>query len=62
VLDRYGVLEDGDFLLARQVNFETIHSHEVLAERYGTVGELRDELADGEPVARHTELREWLAA
>jgi GTP cyclohydrolase-4 len=61
-LDRYGELEDGDFLLARQVNFETIHSHEVLAERYGAVGELRNELREGDPAARHTELREWLAA
>jgi GTP cyclohydrolase IV len=61
-LDRYAALDDGDFLLARQVNFETIHSHEVLAERFGTVGELRGELARDEPAARHTELRDWLAA
>jgi GTP cyclohydrolase IV len=60
-LDRYPDLADGDFLLARQLNFETIHSHEVLAERYGTVGELRTELHDGTPARRHTELREWLA-
>jgi GTP cyclohydrolase-4 len=61
-LERYGELEDADFLLARQLNFETIHSHEVVAERYGTVGELRAELETGEPAGRHTELREWLAA
>jgi MptA/FolE2 family GTP cyclohydrolase len=61
-LDRYPELKDQDFVLARQLNFETIHSHEVLAERYGTVGELRRELHDGEPAKRHTELREWLAA
>src|SRR5256714_3633401 len=61
-LDRYDTLRDGDFLLARQLNFETIHNHEVLAERFGTVGELRGELARGEPESRHTELREWLAA
>jgi GTP cyclohydrolase IV len=61
-LDRYPPLDDSDFLLARQVNFETIHSHEVLAERYGTVGELRAELGDGEGAGRHTELRDWLAA
>src|SRR6266498_3102213 len=61
-LERYPELKDADFLLARQLNFETIHSHEVVAERYGTVGELRGELSDGEPAARHTELREWLAA
>jgi GTP cyclohydrolase IV len=62
VLERYDELDEGDFLLARQLNFETIHSHNVVAERYGTVGELRAELRDGEPAARHTELREWLAA
>src|SRR6266540_688551 len=61
-LERYPSLEDADFLLARQVNFETIHNHEVLAERHGTVGELRTELASGEPDGRHTELRDWLAA
>ena len=61
-LDRYPELEDEDFVLARQLNFETIHSHEVLAERYGTVGELRGELRDSKPVTRHTELRQWLAS
>jgi GTP cyclohydrolase-4 len=60
-LERYEALHDDDFMLARQLNFETIHSHEVLAERYGTVGELRRELRDGKPASRHTELREWLA-
>jgi GTP cyclohydrolase IV len=61
VLDRYAELDDADFLLARQLNFETIHSHDVVAERYGTVGELRRELESGDPAARHTELGEWLA-
>jgi GTP cyclohydrolase IV len=61
-LERYVELADDDFLLARQLNFETIHSHEVLAERYGTVGELRSEMYDNTPAARHTELREWLAS
>jgi GTP cyclohydrolase IV len=55
-------LDDGDFLFSRQVNFETIHDHEVLAERFGTVGELRAELEHGRALPRHTELREWLAA
>jgi GTP cyclohydrolase I/GTP cyclohydrolase-4 len=56
-------LDDEDFVLSRQVNLETIHAHEVLAERYGTVGELRAELSGAEhgPL-RHTELREWLRA
>src|SRR2546421_5608876 len=61
-LEAYGELDDGDFLLARQVNLETIHSHDVIAERYGTAGELRVELEGGEPARRHTELREWLSS
>ncbi len=54
-------LEDGDFLLARQVNFETIHRHDVVAERHGTVEELRTELASGEPSPRQTRLADWLS-
>ena len=61
-LDRYPGLRDGDFVLSRQVNLETIHTHDVVAERYGTAGELRAELETGEPAQRHTELREWLTA
>jgi GTP cyclohydrolase IV len=61
-LARYPGLADADFLLSRQVNLETIHTHDVLAERYGTVGELRGELVDGVHLHRHTELREWLTA
>jgi len=59
-LEAYPGLGEDDFLLARQVNLETIHSHDVLAERYGTVGELRAEL-DGRPDSRHTEFRDWLS-
>jgi GTP cyclohydrolase IV len=61
-LERYPGLDDADFLHSRQVNLETIHTHDVLAERHGTVGELRRELADGEQLERHTELRDWLSA
>jgi GTP cyclohydrolase IV len=59
-LESYGELGGEDFVLARQVNFETIHNHDVLAERFGTVGELRGELAAGTHSARHTELGDWL--
>jgi GTP cyclohydrolase IV len=62
VLDAYPKLADDDFLYSRQVNLETIHTHDVLAERYGTAGELRRELEGGAALSRHTELREWLAA
>jgi GTP cyclohydrolase I/GTP cyclohydrolase-4 len=60
-LETYTGLDAGDFLWSRQVNLETIHTHDVLAERYGTVAELRGELEHGERPARHTELREWLS-
>jgi len=62
VIERYPSLDDADFLLSRQVNLETIHAHDVLAERHGTVGELRAELASGEPQPKHTDLAGWLAA
>jgi GTP cyclohydrolase IV len=60
-LDRHPALDDDDFLFAQQLNLETIHRHDVLAERTGTVGELRGEL-DGHAAERHTELRDWLSA
>jgi GTP cyclohydrolase I/GTP cyclohydrolase-4 len=61
VLDELPDLDDDDFVLSRQVNFETIHAHEVVAERYGAVGELRSELAgEAHGPLRHTELRDWL--
>ena len=53
-------LDDGDFVLARQVNYETIHRHDVVAERFGTVGELRSELRTGVPSAHQTGLAAWL--
>ncbi len=54
-------LDEEDFLLSRQVNFETIHTHDVVAERYGTVGELRAELRTGETNPRQTALADWLS-
>jgi GTP cyclohydrolase IV len=62
VVDELPRLHDDDFVLSRQVNFETIHAHEVVAERHGTIGELRGELAGGgsHGPAAHTVLRDWL--
>jgi GTP cyclohydrolase IV len=59
-LDAYPALADADFLFSQQVNLETIHTHDVVAERYGTVGELRSELSSHE-LSHHTTLQEWLA-
>jgi len=61
-LDTMPDLADGDFLFARQLNFETIHAHDVVAEREGTVGELRAELGGAPAAGWHTSLADWLAA
>ncbi len=55
-----GPLRDDTFVLARQRNLETIHQHDVVAERHGLLGDLRRELAGDDARARHIELREWL--
>jgi GTP cyclohydrolase-4 len=53
-------LPDEAFVSAHQENLETIHAHNVAAERHGSLGELRSELHGGEPSPHHTTLREWL--
>ena len=53
-------LDDRAFVSARQVNLETIHQHNVVAERFGTLGEIREELQTGQPSAVHTSRRAWL--
>ena len=53
-------LGDDIFVSARQENLESIHQHNVVAERFGLLGELRHELATGEPAAHHVSMREWL--
>ena len=53
-------LGDEDFVSARQENLETIHQHNVVAERHGLLGELRTELESGEHSARHVAMRDWL--
>ena len=54
------LLPDDAFLWAQQENFETIHTHDVMAERAGLLGEIRAELAGGPATARHVRLEEWL--
>ena len=53
-------LEDHAFVLARQENLETIHQHNVVAERYGLLGEIRAELGSGRHSRHHLTMREWL--
>jgi GTP cyclohydrolase I/GTP cyclohydrolase-4 len=62
VIKGFPDLDDRAFVSARQVNLETIHQHNVVAERFGTLGEVRRELATGEPSAVHTSRRAWLDA
>ena len=43
-IERFGDLRDDAFVSARQENLETIHQHNVVAERFGLLGELRHEV------------------
>jgi GTP cyclohydrolase-4 len=57
----YPDLPDDAYVHARQVNMETIHKHDVFAQRGGRLGEIRGELGDGRPRGS-TALQAWLAA
>jgi GTP cyclohydrolase I/GTP cyclohydrolase-4 len=59
-VERYAGLGDDAFIMSRQENLETIHQHNVVAERYGLIGELRSELEADEHVLHHVSMREWL--
>jgi GTP cyclohydrolase-4 len=61
VLGVYPDLPDDAYVHARQVNMETIHKHDVFAERGGTIGEIRAEMNEGAP-AGATSLTAWLTA
>jgi GTP cyclohydrolase-4 len=62
VVSRLPELDGGTFVSARQENLETIHQHNVVAERHGTLAELRSELRSGRHAVRQTSLDEWLGA
>ncbi len=62
VVEAFPSLDDRAFVSARQLNLETIHQHSVVAERFGTLGEVRAEIASGEPSVDHTSRRAWLDA
>jgi GTP cyclohydrolase-4 len=61
VIERYPALEDDALVAARQVNFETIRNHDVVAERTGLLGDLRDEVLRGRRGGEHLTLDAWLA-
>jgi GTP cyclohydrolase IV len=60
VVEAYPGLHKEAFVMARQENLETIHRHNVVAERYGTAADLRRELESGEHLPHHLTMREWL--
>jgi GTP cyclohydrolase IV len=60
VVENFPELTERHFVSARQENLETIHQHNVTAERFGLLGEMRLELSSGEHSAHHVSMREWL--
>jgi GTP cyclohydrolase IV len=62
VSEAFPELAEGAFVHARQENLETIHRHNVVAERYGLISEITRELDSGEHSRSHTTMREWLEA
>jgi GTP cyclohydrolase IV len=59
-VERFGDYGEDAFLLARQESLETIHKHNVVAERYGLLGRLKLELHGGAHMTRHVTMRDWL--
>jgi GTP cyclohydrolase IV len=60
-VNTYPDLPDDAYVHARQTNMETIHKHDVFAQRGGRLDEIRGELLDGRPRGRTT-LAAWLTA
>jgi GTP cyclohydrolase IV len=60
VVARFPQLDGASFISARQENLETIHQHNVVAERHGLLSELRCEIDSGRLAERQTTLDEWL--
>jgi GTP cyclohydrolase-4 len=58
--ERFGPLGHDAFVSARQENLETIHKHNVVAERHGLMAELQREIETGERVGHQVTMREWL--
>jgi GTP cyclohydrolase IV len=60
VVRAFPELDGASFVCARQENLETIHQHNVIAERHSLLSELRGEIESARPGARQTTLEEWL--
>ena len=62
VVRTYPDLDGASFVSARQENLETIHQHNVVAERHGLLSHLRNEVQAGASSVHQTTLEEWLNA
>jgi GTP cyclohydrolase I/GTP cyclohydrolase-4 len=60
VLETYPTLADSAFVMARQENLETIHRHNVVAERFGLLSDLREETTGDSHTVRHVTMKDWL--
>jgi GTP cyclohydrolase I/GTP cyclohydrolase-4 len=59
-VEEFEALGPDVFLSARQRNLETIHQHDVVAERYGLLGDLAREAAGDVAPSPHVTVRDWL--
>ncbi len=62
VVREFPQLDGRSFVSARQENLETIHRHNVVAERHGLLVELRQEIDSGTAAPHQTSLEQWLDA
>jgi GTP cyclohydrolase IV len=62
VVRSFPQLDGASFVSAHQENLETIHQHNVVAERHGLLAELRAEVDSGSAAGHQTTLEEWLDA
>jgi GTP cyclohydrolase I/GTP cyclohydrolase-4 len=60
VAERWPELAGTAFVSAHQENLETIHRHNVVAERHGLLSDVIDEIESGDHSRRHVTMREWL--
>lgn len=61
VVDELPSLGDATWIHARQENLESIHQHNVVANRVGLLGELRAELRGEDVIPQHLPRASWLA-
>lgn len=60
VIETYPGLSGDAFIMARQENLETIHRHNVVAERFGLAADLRGEMNDESHSRSHLTMKGWL--